>query len=260
MSIKVNDLSFQYSNRKVLKNISFAANSGDLLCVLGPNGVGKSTLFKCILGLLHRYEGEILVEEKDIKKISKKQMAREIAYIPQSHFPTFNFTVINTVLMGMTAQLGMVSSPKLKDEEEVMSILEDLGIAHLAYRGYGEVSGGERQLVLIARAMAQKAKVLVMDEPTANLDYGNQVRVMEKVKDLARKGYTIILSTHNPDHALLYGNKVMVIFDGQVIKYGNPNSELSSELFEKIYGVKVHIKDVEVDRESVRLCVPKLKM
>lgn len=256
MSIEVRNLSFQYGNRKVLNNLSFSADEGDLLCVIGPNGVGKSTLFKCILGLLKGYSGEILLSGNNIHKISRKLMAREIAYIPQSTFPTFNFTVLNTVLMGTTSQLGVVSSPKIEQEILAIETLEKLGISYLADRGYAEISGGERQLVLIARAMVQQAKVLIMDEPTANLDYGNQVRVMEHVKNLSKEGYTIILSTHNPEHVLFYGSKVMVIYNGEIISLGEPKLKLSQELLEKVYRVKVNLHDINSKNGSVRICIP----
>ncbi|KMT21794.1 ABC transporter ATP-binding protein [Clostridium cylindrosporum] len=258
MSIEVSGLNFKYKSRIILKDISFKAEKGDLLCVLGPNGVGKSTLFKCILGLLKNYQGEIIIDKKNLRKISRKEMAKQVAYIPQSHYPTFNFTVLNTVLMGMTVHLGGVSSPKLEDEKVAIETLEKLGIDHLANRGYAEISGGERQLALIARAIVQRAKVLIMDEPTANLDYGNQIRVMEQIKSLTNRGYTIILSTHNPEHAFLYGNKVMVMLDGRIISFGSPREELSEDLLNTVYGVKVNLHDIYSNEKSVRVCVPSL--
>lgn len=259
MSIDVKNLKFKYKEREILKNLSFTAGEGDLLCVLGPNGVGKSTLFKCILGLLKGYEGSIIIGSKDVKKTSRKLLAREVAYIPQSHFPTFNFTVLNTVLMGMTAHLKGMSSPGLEHEKIAMETLESLGILHLAERGYAEVSGGERQLVLIARAIVQKAKVLIMDEPTANLDYGNQIRVMEKIEELSKQGYTIMISTHNPEHAFFYANKVMVILGGEIINYGHPKKELTKELIRKVYGVDVNLHDISSNNRTLRVCVPLLK-
>lgn len=256
--ISIKSLNFKYKDRPILKNISFEAQSGDLICVLGPNGVGKSTLFKCILGLLKGYEGEVLINNNNIKNLSRKLIANEIAYIPQSHFPTFNFSVFNVVLMGTTSHFSVTSSPSKKEEDLVNETLEKLGISHLKNRGYGEISGGERQLVLIARALTQKAKVLIMDEPTANLDYGNQVKVMKKVKELSDEGYTIILSTHNPEHAFLYANKVMVIYGGEITNFGVPKDILTEDLLEKIYNVKVSLYDISNNDNMLRICVPLL--
>lgn len=256
MRLNVKDLSFRYADRTILNNISFSAGKNDFLCVLGPNGVGKSTLFKCMLGLLKGYSGDIFLGNENIKSISRREMAKKIAYIPQSNFPTFNFSVLNTVLMGTTAQLGVASSPKIEQENLVMDTLEKLGIKHLADRGYGEISGGERQLVLIARAMVQSAKVIVMDEPTANLDYGNQIKVMRYVKQLSDDGYTIILSTHNPEHAFLYANKIMVVYKGEVIKFGSPESELDKNTLEKIYGVGIDLYNINSYKKDIKVCIP----
>lgn len=259
MSIEVKNLYFRYRAREVLKEITFCANAGDLLCVLGPNGVGKSTLFRCMLGLNQTFDGEILINGKNTKKIKVLELAKYIAYIPQSHHPTFNFSVLSTVLMGLTTHLGRQLSPKQKDEQTAYEALEQLGISHLYHRGYAEISGGERQLVLIARALVQKAPILVMDEPTANLDYGNQIRVMEKVQALTKSGYTIILSTHNPEHAFVYGNQMLMIYKGGVLERGNPKEKLTKSLIEKVYGVKVGLHDIFNGEEHVRIIVPSKK-
>lgn len=241
---------------QVLKNISFTAESGEMIAVLGQNGVGKSTLFKCLLGFLTQYEGTIHLHGHDIRTLTHKQIAKQIAYIPQSTYPTFNYDVLDVVLMGMTAQLSALSSPKEEHIREAHKALENLGIGHLAEAGYGEISGGERQLVLIARALVQNAKILIMDEPTANLDYGNQLRVMGKVAELARKGYLIILSTHNPDHAFLYANRAFVLFDGTIIADGKPDEIISEELIRKVYGVETRITTFEDEQGTHKICLP----
>lgn len=258
MMIEVKELSFNYKQRKILDNITFSAHSKNLICVLGPNGVGKSTLFRCMLGLTKGYQGEILIEGKNIKKMRIAELAKKIAYIPQSHHPTFNFTVLNTVLMGRTIHLKGVSNPNIEDEEEALHALDMLGISHLRNRGYAEISGGERQLALIARAIVQKAKILVMDEPTANLDYGNQIRVMMHVKKLAQEGYIVILSTHNPEHAFLYGTKVLMMFNGEIIQSGCPKEIVTEALLEQLYGVHVKLEDIKTEAGDVRVIVPNL--
>ena len=258
-SLEIQNLSFAYSKKgpQVLQDVSFSTEDGDLIAVLGPNGVGKSTLFKCMLGFLKKYSGTILLNGKNISELTHKQIARQIAYIPQSTHPVFNYEVLDVVMMGLTSSLKALSSPKQEHIEEAREALTSLGIAHLEHAGYGEISGGERQLVLIARALVQKSKILIMDEPTANLDYGNQFRVMQRVAGLAKEGYTIILSTHNPDHAFIYANRVVMMFGGKVIADGNPEEVLDAELIRKVYGVEVMVNTFENTKRTHKLCVPK---
>lgn len=257
-TLDIQSLNFAYSKRgpQVLRDVSFTTESGDLLAVLGPNGVGKSTLFKCMLGFLRNYAGSIYLNGSDIKTMTHKEIAKQIAYIPQSTYPVFNYEVLDVVLMGLTSSLKVLSSPKQEHIEEAQAALESLGIAHLAHAGYGEISGGERQLALIARALVQKSKILIMDEPTANLDYGNQFRVMQRISGLAKDGYTIILSTHNPDHAFLYANRVVMIHKGTVIADGSPDSVLDADLIKTVYGVSVKVESFENSCRRHNLCVP----
>ena len=258
MSLDVSDLSFSYTKegRLVLNGVSFSAKSGDLLAVLGPNGVGKSTLFRCILGFLTNYSGQIHLNGIDLKKLDSRSIARMVAYIPQSTYPVFNFAVLDLVLMGMTNQIRLLGEPKAEHVEKALKAMKSLGIEKLKNAGYAEISGGERQLALIARALVQDAKILIMDEPTANLDYGNQIRVMRKIRKLADAGYLIILSTHNPEHAFLYANRVLVIKDGRVIADGKPDTDLTAGLIGTVYGVKVHVDDYRNVAGVHKICVP----
>lgn len=175
MAIDVRTLSFSYGGAPVLQNVSFSARGGEVIALLGPNGVGKSTLFRCLLGFLKPQRGEVRIDGKALSDFSRRALAREIAYIPQSYSPTFNYTVRESVLMGVTAKLGALEGPTAAQQALVMQMLDQLGIAHLSERGSRKISGGERQLMLIARALVQNARVLIMDEPTANLDYGQQL-------------------------------------------------------------------------------------
>ena len=258
MSLEVSHLSFAYSKRGrlVLDDISFSVKKGDLLAVLGPNGVGKSTMFRCILGFLRDYEGSIRLNGLEIKFLDHREIAKHVAYIPQSTYPVFNYTVLDVVLMGLTNQMNLLAAPNQDHIDEAYAAMESLGIAHLRNAGYGEISGGERQLTLIARALVQKAKILIMDEPTANLDYGNQFRVMCRISDLAREGYIIILSTHNPDHAFLYANRTLMIYGGKVIADGAPDDVLDAELIKEVYGVDVNVEDYRYGSRRHKLCVP----
>ena len=256
MSLEVRNLSCQYvPGRPILRDMTFAAREGKLLSVLGPNGVGKSTLFRCMLGLLGGYEGEILLHGKDVRRYGTRELARTIAYIPQSHYPTFNYSVLDMVLMGTTAQASGFSPPGREQEETAMAALEKLGIAGFAHRYYTHISGGERQLVLIARALAQQSRILVMDEPTANLDYGNQIRVMNQVRALTEEGYAVIQSTHSPDQAYLFSHEILAVQSGQVLAQGPPAQVLDEALIRTLYGIEVEVAHLCDDK--FRACVPK---
>ena len=206
MSIDVAHLSFSYGNREILHDLSFSIPDGCLVNVLGPNGVGKSTLFRCILGLSPHYSGTILVNGKDLRALSVRERAREISYIPQSHAPVYDYEVVDVVLMATGNDLKMLATPGEAQLQRAHEALARIGIEHLAHRTYTQISGGEQQLVLIARALAQNAQTIIMDEPTSALDYGNTMRVLSCVRQLAREGLSIVQSTHNPDHAFLYSD------------------------------------------------------
>ncbi|MEA4893780.1 MAG: ABC transporter ATP-binding protein [Oscillospiraceae bacterium] len=255
MGISVSGLSYSYDRDfPVLNDISFEIENGKLVCLLGPNGVGKSTLFKCMLGLLTGYSGEISINGDNIRQLSPRQLSQNVAYIPQSVLPSFNYPVNDVVLMGTTSLTGSFLSPGKREKEYVDMALDSLDIKHLRNRMFFNISGGERQLVLIARALAQQAHILFMDEPTANLDYGNQIRVMTRIKSLAQQGYTVVLSTHNPDQAFMYADKALAILDGRIAAYGPPNEVMDKDLLEELYNVRVSVESLYND--SVRICVP----
>ncbi len=256
MSIKVENLSFGYGDHAVLHNVSFEAEKGSFLSVLGPNGVGKSTLFRCMLGLLKPSSGRVMVNGTDVFQLSAKELAGQIAYIPQTHNPLFNFSVFDMVLMGTTAQTSAFSAPGKAQKLLAENALEFLGISHLKDRFYGSISGGERQLALIARAIAQQAKILVMDEPSSDLDFANRVHVMETVRKLVSEGYSVIQSTHDPDQAYLYSDKILALRDGKVLAFGSPQEVINAELMSELYGLAVQVHSMENDK--IRVCVPPL--
>jgi len=238
VKLECRGVSFSYGERQILSDVSFDLSSGEFLSVLGPNGVGKSTLFRCILGRLRDFSGQILSEGTDVRSLSRREAARRIAYIPQIHQPTFEFSVLDTVLMGTTRQLSSpFSQPKKGQTDEAMAALERLGIAGLKDRSFAQLSGGEQQLVLVARALSQRSDVLVMDEPTSALDYGNQLRILELVRDLAQEGYAVLLSTHNPQHALTYATRILALSGGRVAALGTPDEALTPQLVKTLYGV-----------------------
>jgi iron complex transport system ATP-binding protein len=256
LSIEISELKFGYGDRLVLDSIDARAESGQLLSVVGPNGVGKSTLFYCMLGLLNGYKGHIKINSKDIKGLNIKEMAQLVAYVPQSHHPSFNFSVFDMVLMGTSVQFSSVSTPGKTQIDLVEQALERMGIIHLKKRGYTKISGGERQLALIARALVQQTRVLILDEPTANLDFGNQVRVLTQIQSLAREGYTIVQSTHNPDQTFMFSDRVLALHNGKVLACGAPCDIVTKELIHQLYVVDTEVQSLYRDR--VRVCVPKV--
>ena len=254
MRMKVENLHFSYGNHEVLKGVSFGVEDSGFVSLLGPNGAGKSTLFKCMLGLLQPDHGSVHICGRDIRTMPAAELSHRVAYIPQSHSPVFNFSVFDMVLMGTTAQLSRFASPGKRQEELAEAAMERIGISYLRNRGCSNISGGERQLALIARAIAQQAKILVMDEPSASLDYGNKLRVMETVKGLTREGYTVIQSTHDPDQAYLYSDQILALYGGQILADGTPRETISSQLISTLYSVDVTV--CSMHRDDVRVCVP----
>lgn len=249
--ISVKDLRFAYGSHQVLNGLTFDVASHGLTALLGCNGAGKTTLFRCLLGLENCYEGTILLERKELTSYPPSQLAQKIAYIPQSSYPAFQYSVLNMVLMGITHQLRMFSSPGKAETEQAMSALETMHIQHLAQRSFVHLSGGERQLVLIARALAQQAKILLMDEPCASLDFGNQHRVMQTVRDLSRQGYTIIMSTHSPQHVLTYADRLLALSEGRLVCEGAPGEILDAKLMQKLYDIPVKIFDTPMGQVVV---------
>ena len=245
MKLEVRNLSFSFRCREVLRGVSFSVDRGEFLSVLGPNGVGKSTLFRCILGIYPDYAGRIAVDGDEIRSLSRYQLADRIAYIPQIHRPTFGYSVLDTVLMGTTHHLSPFTQPKAKQITQAQQAMEWLGVTHLANRNFARLSGGEQQLVLVARAVAQQADILVMDEPTSSLDYGNQLRVLQRVRQLTDKGYTVLLSTHNPQHALTFSHRVLALSDGRVTAWGKADHVLTEELIRLLYQVEVDFLETE---------------
>jgi iron complex transport system ATP-binding protein len=253
--LEARGLGFSYGEREVLHDIGFSLAGGELLAMLGPNGAGKSTLFRCILGLEKRYTGLALLYGEDIRRKPPRLLAREAAYVPQTHYPSFNYSVEDMVLMGTAAQGREWASPAASQRRCAQEALERLGIAGLAGRDFVRLSGGERQLVLIARAMAQQAKLLVLDEPTANLDYGNQIRVLVQIKALSEQGYSVIVSTHNPEHAFLFASRVIALHDSRIAASGSPDAVLSAALIRTLYGVDVRLRRDESGRMN---CTPEM--
>jgi iron complex transport system ATP-binding protein len=253
MQLAARDLSIGYRGHLVGSNIALTLDPGEVLVLLGPNGAGKTTLFRTLLGLNPALGGTVLLGEKPIERMPPVEIARHMAYVPQAHATEFSYTVLDVVLMGRTARLKAFASPGAADEAVARKKLTILGISDLAEHDYTRISGGQRQLALIARALAQEAPILVMDESTASLDFGNQTMVLGRIRDLAREGYGIVLSTHDPDHALLVGTRVAIIADGALRAIGTPADVVTAEMLSAIYRTEVIVEDTPSGR---RVCVP----
>ncbi len=234
-------LDFGFPGRTVGRDVSFTLGAGEVLCVLGPNGGGKTTLFRTLLGLLERHSGSIRLEDQPLENLSRAEIARRVGYVPQGHSAYFAYTVREFVLMGRTAHLGVFASPAKKDFRVADRALESLGIAQLADKPVTEISGGERQLALVARALAQEPRLLVLDEPTASLDFGNQVRVLQKISALAESGIAILFSSHDPDHAFLCARRALLLAEGRVLEIGAPRDVIRPDTLERMYRVSVQV-------------------
>lgn len=259
MKMEIKDIVCGYGSRKVVNGISITVESGEILCLLGPNGVGKTTLFKSLLGFLKIKSGQVLIDDEDISSWSRKKLAKAVGYVPQAHNSSFEFNVLDVVVMGRAAYIGTMSSPSKEDVKIAEDALKALGIYFLKDRIYTEISGGERQMVLLARALTQQPKILIMDEPTSNLDYGNQVRLLQQVNELAKKGLAIIMTTHSPDHAFLCSSKVALLQRNNKFKVGSVNEIVTETNLKEAYGVNVSIvKTKGANDEEIRTCVPLL--
>ena len=243
MSLTVENLSFSYGQRPVLHQLSFTAQAGELLAILGPNGVGKTTLFKCVMGQARRYEGRILADGADLSALSPRARAHRVAAIPQAHPLSFLYSAFDMVLMGTSYGLSPFAVPGEKERGVARDAMARVRIEHLCDRPFDHLSGGEQQLVFIARALAQQAKVLLMDEPTASLDYGNRLLVLGVARELSREGYTVLLSTHDPQHALWYADRALALQDGRVLALGAPREIVTPDLLEGLYGRRIDLID-----------------
>lgn len=249
--LSVEGLATGYPGRPVGENLSFELAGSQVMALLGPNGSGKTTLFRTILGLTPGRGGHILVDGDDISDAPLRDRARLFGYVPQQSSGFFPYSVREMVLMGRTPHIGMLSAPSARDREAADAAIERTGIAALAGRDINRISGGERQLAMVARALAQEPAFLVMDEPTASLDFANQHRTLELIRNLAAEGLGIILSTHHPDQALAVATHAALMAKGGLIASGAATEVLTSERLSALFGMRLAIAEVA----GTRLCV-----
>lgn len=256
MKLEIRDISFSYSGKEILSSVSFILNSGDVTALLGRNGSGKTTLMRLILGFIKPDSGAIMLDGRDIREMSSKDRAKVIAYIPQKLSDAYPYSVFDSVMMGRAPSLSVFSSPKEKDREKAEEALALLGISNLKDRNVNTLSGGERQLVLIARAITQEASFMVMDEPTSALDYANALMVMEKTEELRKEGYGILYSTHNPELALQNCSSVILLSETHSEYIENPGMLKDGKKLSALYGRNLSVRSIDTEKGERLVCVP----
>ncbi|MFH1135800.1 MAG: ABC transporter ATP-binding protein [Pseudomonadota bacterium] len=252
--VRAEGVSFGYTNKIIITDVSITVNQGEIVSLLGPNGSGKTTLLKILLGLYRPQDGTVHLDGHPILSFKPRALARKIAYVPQTQRLSFAYRVLDMVLMGRLPHHSFFSRYSARDEAIALDALGRLSIAHLKDCRYSEISGGERQLTLIARALAQGAGVLVMDEPLNGLDYGNQIRLLEQICGLARDGCSIIKSTHFPDHALWIADRAVMIKEGVVAANGKPADVINEEALRKLYNAEIVVGRLP---NGIPACVPR---
>ncbi|NJE62236.1 ABC transporter ATP-binding protein [Thermococcus sp. 21S7] len=243
--LKVEDLEFSYRNNSVLKGITFKLEKG-VGCLLGPNGAGKSTLLKCIAGILSPRRGSIELDGIDMIRMDFKERARLVSYAPQEFSIAFPYTVFEVVLMGRNPHVNVFTGPDRNDERRAWKALRALGIEDLADRKFTSLSGGQKRLVIIARAVAQEGRLLIFDEPTSFLDFRNQLVVLSVIEKIARKlGKLILLSLHDPNLALIFCDEVFLMKGGQILAHGKAEEVITEETMNLLYGLRVRLSKVD---------------
>lgn len=235
--VKVEQVSLGYRRRPLARDVNFTLRAGQITCLLGANGCGKTTLMRTLLGLMPPLAGDISLYDRPISRWPAAELARAVAYVPQAHDGPFAFRVREMVMMGCSARLRLFTSPGKREHALARQALAALGIAHLERRLYPTLSGGERQLVLIARALVQQPSLLVMDEPASSLDFGHQIALLEQVRRLQAGGMTILMSTHHPMHAQAVADSVILMSPEHAVRQGAPAEMLSAEALAAIYQV-----------------------
>ncbi|UHM89225.1 ABC transporter ATP-binding protein [Rahnella victoriana] len=244
MILSVENLSYRIGQRTVLDNLSFGLEAGECVALLGANGAGKSTLLKLLLRLIKPASGHIELAGVALESLTRRDIARHIAWVPQHHQPHFPFTAWQVVMQGRLPVTGLMRSPTLQDIARVEQAFDDNGIAHLSARIYTDLSGGERQRVLITRALVQDTPLILLDEPVNGLDYGHQLHLLAQLKKLASEGYTLLMITHQPEHALMAASRALVLHESRLIADGAPSEVVDSALISRIYQAQVQQIDL----------------
>ncbi len=255
--LRVDGVHFAHpGGRAQLTDVHMQAHSGEVVCLLGPNGAGKTTLLRIVLGLLPHTRGSIAFAGRRLDALGARERARLAAYVPQTAASAFPFTTLDMAVMGRTPHIGAMRTPSVADRRAARDVLAGLGIDHLADQAFASLSGGEKALTLVARAVVQEASMLILDEPTAALDLGNATRVMGVLRGLARDGRTVVMTTHQPDHALREADRAVLLFDGRVVAEGHPSAVLTAERLTEVYATPIVVGDLPLPGGSVPVCIP----
>jgi iron complex transport system ATP-binding protein len=244
---EIKGIGFSYPSGagNVFDNLSLTVNSRDILTILGRNGAGKSTLLGCMLGLLKPQSGVVLLNGRDVGGMSEREIASAAGYVPQNHAAVFGYSVEEFVLMGCASRIGLFSKPGEREREDATEAIRKLGISDITHKPYTEISGGERQKAAIARAIVSNPSVVLFDEPTAHLDYGSQLQALRIIKSISQSGYAVVITTHNPEHALLLGGKAALMDRGGGLTSGGAAEVVTGENLSRVYGVDIKLEYVE---------------
>ena len=254
MKLSIEHLGFAYTpSTHIFEDISFDVESGQVVCLLGPNGCGKTTLLNCVVGLHKPTSGVVLVDGTNAESLTGAQLAQRLGYVPQEIVAAFDYTVLDYVVTGCAPHMKWFKRPGEAEYERAMESLRRMGIERLADKSYARISGGERQQVSIARVITQKPSFILLDEPTSHLDFGNQIRVLRMAKTLAREGYGILMTTHNPDHVLMLGGSAVMMSRGGAYQFGQVNDIITDEALRNLYGVDILLEHSE--RAHRDICV-----
>ncbi len=257
MTFQVKNGSFSYGSRQILNNINFELSDGEILCVLGSNGVGKTTLLKCMMGLQKWHTGETLLDGENINHIPNREFWKKVAYVPQAKNSVFSFSALDMVTMGRSAHLGTFAQPTKEDEKLALEAMEICGITWLKDKLCTQMSGGELQMVLIARALTANPQMLVLDEPESNLDFKNQLIILNIIKKLAlEKNISAIVNTHFPAHAMKIGTKALILNKNDTALFGMTDDIINEENMRRTFNVQVHINDFDFENHHYRSVEP----
>jgi len=254
--VLIRSAGFNYGNKPVWRDINLRVEQGETICLLGPNGCGKTTLLNCIHGELTPQSGEIQIDGRDVKAMTVTDRARAMGYVFQEHSAPFPYSSLEVVRMGRAPHLGLFQVPSNQDTELAVNTMEEMGIGHLANKRYTMLSGGERQLVLIARTLCQEPEMILFDEPTSHLDFKNQVLILRTIGRLAGRGLTIIMTSHFPNHAWLLSSRVAMMGQNGIVAEGPAESVMTEENLSGTYGLKVKVFKVMDGDNTINFCTP----
>jgi iron complex transport system ATP-binding protein len=256
MTLRATNLDCGYTDMPNVKGASFTLREGEFLCLLGPNGSGKTALLKTLAGLLPVRRGGFEIDGTDMLNAAPRERAGMLAYVPQTHAPVFPFAVKDVVVMGRAGRWALWAGPDASDWDAAESALATTGMTDFADRAYSQLSGGERQMVMLARALAQGTRFLILDEPAASLDFCNQQKMLNLLRDLAAGGKGIVMASHNPEHALRCATHVAIVRNHRLECLGNPLSALTPELLQDLYNIRFIVSWVGEGARRVPVCVP----